>query len=251
MTDTSDMQARSELVEGAEPIRAALRSLLAGASREVLLSVPAEELQAVRAPLERAVDDGVSVLLLLYGDGDPPADIGDVATVARQMGGYVPLTCTVDESVALIAWPWALSAAADDQTASILHNRHVAVAMFGEFIGNYWSTGNEVYVSQPPSLPRTYTTFRGSVLDATLHLRRGSPLRVVCDAIATGGGSDTLRQLTGRALDVRQGFVYPMTNRFPAENGLVLRVAGERTTVGGIGAYRERYEASRVRLESV
>lgn len=50
---------------------------------------------------------------------------------------------------------------------------------------------------------------------------------------------------------MRQSFVYPMTNRFPAENGLVLRVGGKRRTVGGIGAYREGYQAGTVRLEQV
>ena len=193
----------------------------------------------------------MAVLLLLYGDGDPPADIERLATVVRRMSGQVPLTCLVDQWATLLGWPWVLSPSADDNFATFVDSSHICLGLFGEFVGNYWSVGREIHVADPPTLPRTYPTFRGGVLAATLHLRQGSKIRVTCWGKASGGSDEPTTEIAGLGLDVRQGFVYPMTNRFPSENGMVLRVDGERTTVGGVGAYLEDFAAETVRLESV
>ena len=246
-----DYRANIEIIEGPESIREAVRSLLREASREVLLSLPVAEVPTVRETLATAVDDGVAVLVLLYGPGELAEDVSDMATVVRRMEGKVPLSCTVDESRTLVGWPGVLSPASDDEVASLIDNEHAAVSMFGEFVGNYWAMGRELYVAPPPALPRTYEAFRGAVIGTTLHLRQGSQVRVVCEAVPTASSRTETTELTGRALDVRQGFVYPMTNRFPAENGLVIRAGGERLTVGGVGAYRETYAAGAVRLEPV
>jgi hypothetical protein len=109
--------------------------------------------------------------------------------------------------------------------------------------------GHEVHVADPPELPRRYPTFRGGVLGATLHLRQGAKILTTCEVVAKGGEEIPQTEITGLTLDVRQGLVYPTTNRFPSENGMVLRVDDERVTVGGVGAYIEDYAAETVTLE--
>lgn len=223
--------------------------MLSEASREVLLSVPVADLPAVREQLATAIENGVAVLLLLYGEGSVPTDIDDLATVVRRLPGQVPLTCLVDQWATLLGWPWVLSASSDDTLATFVASSHITLGLFGEFVGNYWSMGREIHVGDPPALPRDYPTFRGGVLGLTLHLRQGSKILTTCEVEASGETDIPTTEIEGLALDVRQGFVYPMTNRFPSENGMVLRVDGGRVTVGGVGAYVEDYAAKTVRLE--
>ena len=215
----------------------------------MLLSIPADVVPAVREVLAAAIDSDVAVLLLLYGDGEVPGDIDRLATVVRRLQGRTPLICLVDQVTTLLGWPWVLSTASDDTAATAVESRHITMGLFGEFVGNYWSMGREVHVADPPELPRHYPTFRAGVLGATLHLRRGAEVRTTCEVVAEGGTEVPRTEITGLALDVRQGLVYPTTNRFPSENGMVLRVDGERVTVGGVGAYVEDYAAETVTLE--
>ena len=223
--------------------------MLAEASREVLLSLPVDAVPAVRDSLSAAVDADVAVLLMLYGDGEIPADIDRFSTVARRMSGRVPLLCLVDQRWTVLGWPWVLWPAADDHLATVVESAHITLGLFGEFVGNYWSVGNEIHVADPPELPQHYPTFRGGVLATTLHLRTGARVRATCEVVSAGGEETDVETISGLALDVRQGFVYPMTNRFPSENGMVLRVDGERVTVGGVGAYVEDYAVETVTLE--
>jgi hypothetical protein len=238
-----------EAIDGPDLIRKRLRTLLATAEREVLLSVPISVLPAVRDRLAAAIEDNVAILLLLYGEGDPPADLDELATVARRLPGQVPLTCLVDQWATLLGWPWVLSDTSDDTLATFVDSSHITLGLFGEFIGNYWSMGRELHVAAPPTLPRYYPTFRGGVLGATLHLRQGAKIQTTCEIAASGETDLPPTELTGLTLDVRQGFVYPMSNRFPSENGMVLLADGERVTVGGVGAYVEDYAAETVTLE--
>lgn len=215
----------------------------------MLLSIPVEVVPAVREALVTAIDGDAAVLLLLYGEGSVPDDVDRFATVVRRLQGQTPLICLVDQSATLLGWPWVLSPSSNDTTATVADSRHITMGLFGEFVGNYWSMGREVHVADPPELPRHYPTFRGGVLGATLHLRRGAKVRTTCEVVAEGGTEIPRTEITGLALDVRQGLVYPTTNRFPSENGMVLRVDGERVTVGGAGAYVEDYAAETVTLE--
>ena len=215
----------------------------------MLLSIPVAVVPAVRDALAAAVDSGVAVLLLLYGDGDVPEDIDQLATVVRRLQGQTPLISLVDQEDTLLGWPWVLSASSDDTTATAVDSRHITMGLYGEFVGNYWSMGREIHVADPPELPRHYPTFRGGVLGATLHLRQGAKIRTICEVVAQGGEEIPRTEISGLTLDVRQGLVYPTTNRFPSENGMVLRVDGERVTVGGVGAYVEDYAAETVTLE--
>jgi len=223
--------------------------LLAEARREVLLSIPVAAVPVVRDRLATAIDNDVAVLLLLYGDGDTPDDVDELATVVRRLSGQVPLTCLVDQWLTLLGWPWVLSDSSDDTLATFVDSSHITLGLFGEFVGNYWSMGREIHVDDPPELPRHYPTFRGGVLGLTLHLRQGSKIRTTCKIAASGETTLPETEISGLALDVRQGLVYPMTNRFPSENGMVLRVDDERVTVGGVGAYVEDYAAESVTLE--
>lgn len=238
-----------ETVDGPEAIRERVRSLLAGASREVLLSLPVDAVPAVRDALETAVADDVSVLLMLYGNGDAPTDIDRLSTVARRRSGQVPLLCLVDQRWTVFGWPWVLSPSSDDTLATVVENSHISLGLFGEFVSNYWSTGREIHVADPPELPRHYLSFRGGVLAATLHLRQGARIQTTCSLVSSQADDTDADTITGLTLDVRQGFVYPMTNRFPSENGMVLRVDGERVTVGGVGAYLEDFECESVTLK--
>ncbi|MBX0286325.1 hypothetical protein EGH22_08305 [Halomicroarcula sp. F28] len=238
-----------EAIDGSASIRTRLRALLAEARREVLLSIPVEAVPVVRDRLGTAIENDVAVLLLLYGDGEVPDDLDELATVVRRLPGQVPLTCLVDQWLTLLGWPWVLSDSSDDTLATFVDSSHITLGLFGEFVGNYWSMGREIHVADPPTLPRHYPTFRGGVLGATLHLRQGSKIQTTCKIAASGETALPETEITGLALDVRQGLVYPMTNRFPSENGMVLRVDGERVTVGGVGAYVEDYAAESVTLE--
>lgn len=152
----------------------------------MLLSIPVSVVPAVRDTLAAAIDSDVAVLLLLYGDGDVPDDIDQLATVVRRLQGQTPLTCLVDQVTTLLGWPWVLSDASDDTAATAVDSRHITMGLYGEFVGNYWSMGREVHVADPPELPRHYPTFRGGVLGATLHLRQGAKIRTTCEVVATG-----------------------------------------------------------------
>lgn len=226
----------------------ALRETIDRAEQGLTLSLPLSVLPAVEDRLVAAIDRDVLVLLLLVDAG--PADAPDVeglATVVRRYGSDGPFLCTADYRHGVTGHSWVLTREEfGDKRVTAFTNRNLAHALFGEFLGNYWPLAREVYTAPRDALPRRYTEFRRAVLQAALHLRERDHVTATATVSdGMGGATDTV---TGPVTTVRQSMVYPITSSFPVESTLVLRVDGERVSVGGEGAYLEDHEADAVEL---
>lgn len=221
--------------------------LVEGAAATFSLTVLPGTLPSVRAPLERAIDNDVLVLLLASGhEPVDAAELKGLATVTRRWTGRAPLTCTVDGERGLFAPGSFFAGQRADRPAATTEDSALVHAMFSEFVGNYWLSGAEMATADPTPLPATYENFRHAVVEATLRLRN----RQVVEARVEGRpvGDTGTETVTGTLVNARQSFVYPVTSSFPSETSLGLRTEDGLVTVGGWGAFVEDYEAESVTL---
>jgi len=237
-----------EVVKSRATVLKRIRSLVANAEREVILSIPAAHLPDLRDALADAVDRGVLVLLIVSDAGSTP-DVAGIASVARSWSAGMPTLLTVDSAVGVVAPPEMVRRADSDRQAIVFAQEQLAPVIAGSFLGNYWPAAEEVATADPEPLPAEYDDFRKAVLQTTLHLRAGTPLR------ATVGGritdDDAPVELTGEVVDVDQGMVEPASNEFPVQHSLVVETEDGRVSVGGPGAFVEDVEADLVRLEAL
>ena len=237
-----------EVVKSRATVLKRIRSLVANAEREVILSIPAAHLPDLRDALADAVDRGVLVLLIVSDAGSTP-DVAGIASVARSWSAGMPTLLTVDSAVGVVAPPEMVRRADSDRQAIVFAQEQLAPVISGSFLGNYWPAAEEVAIADPEPLPAEYDDFRKAVLQTTLHLRAGTPLR------ATVGGritdDDAPVELTGEVVDVDQGMVEPASNEFPVQHSLVVETEDGRVSVGGPGAFVEDVEADLVRLEAL
>ena len=237
-----------EVVKSRATVLKRIRSLVANAEREVILSIPAAHLPDLRDALADAVDRGVLMLLIVSDAGSTP-DVAGIASVARSWSAGMPTLLTVDSAVGVVAPPEMVRRADSDRQAIVFAQEQLAPVIAGSFLGNYWPAAEEVATADPEPLPAEYDDFRKAVLQTTLHLRAGTPLR------ATVGGriadDDAPVELTGEVVDVDQGMVEPASNEFPVQHSLVVETEDGRVSVGGPGAFVEDVEADLVRLEAL
>ncbi len=245
-----------EVIKSRVTVIKRIKTLLNEATEEVALSIPYERVSEVEVELRDAVDRGLLVLLVVSGvnpDEVGPAvdptevDFEGLASAVRAWQESMPTMVAVDRASSLVAPTEMIARSNSGKQAIAFTQDQLAPVMVGSFFGNYWPMAEEVYVTDPATLPETYRDFRHVVLQATLHLRAETDLvaRVTGHPVHV----DAPNELNGRVVEVRQGLVHPSNNSFPVENALIVETQSGRYTVGGRGAFIEDFEADTVTLD--
>lgn len=240
-------------VVGVDRIVEQLRTFLDASDQAVVLSFPYARVDRIREHLAAALERGAVVLLLLYGtpergiDADRAAGLGTVVRTSHQQ---LPLVASMDFERGVLAQR-KFHADGSRNEATVFTEWLVSHAIYGEFMGNYWSRSTEQYATDPSPLPLACEWFPQAVIEATLRLRDGRRVAATIDGRPVDGRGDHQR-LRGEVVDTRQGFVDPGVCSFDNQSTLVVR-SDDRglVTVGGLDAYLEAFEAATVTLQRV
>lgn len=236
-----------EVIKSKVTVEKRLQTLIDEAEAELTISVPKATLEAIRPALERAVDRGVLVLLIVSGTTEPPEHADSIASVTRIWRELMPTLVTVDRRLGLVAPAEMLVRSNTGRQAIVFAQEQLGPVIVGSFFGNYWPVAEEVSVAEPNELPATYTDFRRAVFQSTLWLWSESELR----AEVTGRDTQTDEHVTveGRVVEVVQGLVSPTNNMFPVENSLTIETDDDNAlAIGGQGAFVEDIEAESITL---
>lgn len=238
-----------EIIKSRVTVMKRIRTLVAAAEEEIILSVSDDVLSEVADELRAAVDRGVLVLLVVTSvDRDATPSLDGLATVARTWRESMPTMVAADRASSLLA-PAEMSSRSNTGGRAITFTQeYLAPVMVGSFFGNYWPSAEQSYVAEPDDELGSYTDFRHAVLEATLHLRAGTELHAHVRGRTAGSDRDA-EELDGRVVEVRQGMVAPVNNSFPVENSLVIETQSGTFSVGGEGAFVEDFESEVVELE--
>ena len=244
-----------EVLKSPATVHSRLRNQLLDAREEVILSIPYAALSKIEKELEAIVDRGVLVLLLITGtDGENDAiserQLDGRATVVRAWSERMPIMLSVDEQMGMIISYDIISKSSRDERAIVIGHEEFVPILVGAFMGNYWLTADELYMSAPPALPQTYTCFRHAIVDAVLAEREAQLLGLEATVVPANDGGDT-RQISGKVLEIHQSLLRPETSSFPLQNTFVLDTPEGEVTVGGKGAFIEDYQAETVTLRTV
>ena len=243
-----------EVVKSRVTVLKRIRQLLSGASEEVTLSVPASLLSEFEDTLWTTIERGVLVLLLVSGERPAPDlsdQVADTASAVRVWGEFAPMLLTVDRRQGLVAPNEMLVKSNTGKQAIVVDQEQLAPIFVGSFLGNYWPMGEEVYVTDPASLPQTYEVFRHAVLQAELHNRYDQPLVAQVKARPVDS-EDSYQDIEGQIVEIRQNIIQPVTSSLPVENAIFIETEddNERISIGGTGAFIEDYEAREITLSS-
>lgn len=257
--NVTEQEREFEVIKTRTTIMKRIASLLERADEEVTLSIPASLLEEVEDELRATVDRGVLVILLVTGDDAIPADrFAGVASVVRLWGENAPLIVTADRHLGLFAPNEMLRRSNSGKQGIAISQTQLVPIIVGSFFGNYWPMADQVYVTDPEPLPRTYTDFRHAVLQSTLHLEAGHDVAIQAEARPVR--TDDYDTVEGLLVGVRQSLLEPTRDTFAVENALVVERNGDRdqddvaeaddiVTLGGEGAFVEDYETRSVTLE--
>jgi hypothetical protein len=114
----------------------------------------------------------------------------------------------------------------------------------------YWNLGTEVYVADPRPLPATYEEFQRGVIHATLALRAGRPIEAT--AVGRHVRTDDSVTVSGRVINAKQSYIYPISTDIPGQNALVLETQdGNHLSLGGNGAFVEDIEVAELTLREM
>ncbi|TKX56048.1 transcriptional regulator [Halorubrum sp. SP3] len=232
-----------------------LRSYIRAADSEVVLQLPARRLPEIADPLRDARDRGVLVLLSLCGDAAPDAEtapatgapLEGVASTVRLAQPGMPSLLSVDQERGFVSPATMLGWDHDDTRAITFAQPDIAAILVGSYLGNYWPLGEELLVSRPPDLPRTFERFRPAVFTAALHRRSGRSVDAECYLRETGT-EEPFETRRGEVVEVRQNLLAPSSSDFGFENSLRIDFGEETAEVGGYEAFLEEYETKRTTL---
>jgi sugar-specific transcriptional regulator TrmB len=253
-TQTERAGDQFEVIKARQTVRKRIQTLLETAEEEVTISLPASVLPEIRSTLRETVDRGVMVLLLLgtveddVQEADRPESMTSFASAVRSWNALVPTMVTTDQRHGLIAPSQMLTTATSETKAIAITQEQLVPVLVGSFLANYWPVAEEIAVTKPADLPRTYESFRHAVFQIARHLDTGTPLRATVQGQPVGEEAFP-STLEGEVTSVRQSLVRPETSRLPVENRFELVVDGDAITVGGKDAFLEEYEARSVTLE--
>jgi sugar-specific transcriptional regulator TrmB len=247
-----------EVIKSRVTVLKRIREYLAEADRELALSIPQSQLGEIEDELRAAADRDVLGLLIVNTiDADEPVDteaLEGIASVVRLSDQAMPVLLTVDNELGLFAPLEMLLRSNTDNRAIAFTEEQLVPVLVTSFLGNYWALAEEVYVRNPPALPRTFGSFRNAVLAATIYHRDD----IAIEATAVVGPAQNpehvtddeadYETITGRVVETVQGLVEPTSSGFAAEHSFVIERDGERITLGGYGAFMEDYEAQEVTL---
>ncbi len=221
-----------------------MRRAISQAENEIAIAIPEYVYLDIEPVLRSAVERGVLVFLLI-GDIDDIQEhksrFADSADIVRCWNESFPLIYAVDDEVAMIGSTEILSEVHTAEDVVSVKQGHLAGSVLGLLLSAYWPSGTEVHLTDPDSLPKTYTWFRQAILHAFLHQRRGADLSATVET--TDG-----EQITGKITEIRQAFTEPSTNDFTLETSIYIQTDDGEVSIGGPGAFMEDYEAESITL---
>lgn len=227
---------------------------LADATEEVLLSAPLSVVQAVETELRRAQEDGVLVVLLIYGTNESVAgeidyDLEEIGSVVRVWDAEFGFTIFVtDQQTGLVALNRLLSEPEADEYGIVYSDKLIYHLAYGWFMAHPWERGTEWATADPEPLPAAFDDFRHGTFQATLWLRRDREIRVRATA-RPPGGEGQFSEIVGQVVSTRQQFVAPKLSSMFGETTILARTDDGVESFGGLDAYLEDYETRSMTLE--
>lgn len=241
------------IVKSKQTVINRIREHIQEANHEVFLVVPNSVFDQFIEVLTTARQRGVLVLLLLTNENNTAQDESQFASttsIVRSWRADPPILTVIDGNSGVMGEPGIVSSRHGDRQAVVFSQSQVGIGFFGAFISNYWPMGTEVFITEPDTLPKTYSYFRTGVFNATLYWNRDIELEASVDVVDRSSG--TTKQFERMPIEeIRQSVLDPPTSTFPMENSIVLSDNGEHITVGGqdgIGAFYEDYEGTELTL---
>lgn len=238
-------QQKFSIIKSRRTILSNLNDLIDSAESEIVLSLPASVLHRVEKSLEAAQNRDVFCMLLVTEHGDNISIDEDVANIVQTWSAPAPVTLTIDRTDGIVSSADAILNSNSDEYAIYHAEEHIVSSLFDSFIANYWPMGEQIYVGQPSQIPKTYTSFRHAVFDATLHLRDGNTVVAELELRPTQDGGP-FETRTATIVDVKQSIVRPFSNEFPTQESFVVEIDDEQFTVGGSKAFLEDFEAESI-----
>lgn len=242
-----------EIVKSKQTVINRIRERIRDANHEVFLVVPHSVYEQFTDVLTEARQRGVLVLLLLTGEHENIRDgsqFVSTASAVRSWCAAPPTLAVIDGNSGVMGEPGIVSSRHGDRQAVVFSQSQVGIGFFAAFISNYWPMGTEVFITDPDTLPKTYSYFRNGVFNATLYWNNGVELEASVNVVDRE--SETTKQFERLPIEeIRQSIIRPRTSTFPMENSIVLSNDGEPITVGGqdgIGAFYEDYEGTELTL---
>lgn len=242
---TSKQAPEIKMIKSRDTALKHIRSAISDAEHEALIAIPEHVFTEIESELRDAVDRDVLVFLLLgeMKRGETLDQVAGVADAVRYWNASLPFVYGIDDESAMIGDPEILKNPHTGEDAVTVSQRHLTGSILGMYLGAYWPTCTELYVTEPDPLPKTFDWFRHGVFQALLHHRGGTDL---CADIITVDGEE----FSGRVTEVRQAFVEPRTNDYTLETSLFLETEDDEVSFGGPGAFIEDYEAEAVTLRT-
>lgn len=243
-------QQKFSIIKSRRTIVTHLNKLIDSAESEIVLALPAPVLHRVEDALKTAQERGVFCMLLVTEyDGETPID-GSVANIVQTWSAPAPVTLTTDRADGIVSSADAILNSNSDEYAIYHAEGHIVSSLFDSFIANYWPMGEQIHVGPKGPIPKTYTSFRHAVFDATLHLQDGNVVTAEMELRPTQS-EGPFETTTGTIVDVKQSIVRPFSNEFPTQESFVVETDDERFTVGGSKAFLEDFEAQRVSFQQL
>jgi sugar-specific transcriptional regulator TrmB len=232
------------------------RRAIRGASDQVQLSVTPSQFENLRASLEAARRNGVSVRLSINIDPRDPAGLPGTdalaasATEARHRPLPAPFLAIADRTVACFA----PHSAATDRYGVLVEDRIHAYVFHWYFLSCLWEAFEPIYDGRSEDPPLKYVDVRQCIRAIEPLLDDGAVIDAAVEGQYTATGEPV--SLTGRIADVHYAGE-------AVENGSIplIRLAGRATIeldagtetqeIGGWGAILEPIEATRVTIEGI
>lgn len=229
-----------------------IRTMISSAENRVAISLPSEIVTTLEDDLRNAMDDGVTILLLLFGghhgnEAVPDVSLTGVGDVVRYRDNEAPVLVAQDRKTGLVSRRGAMTQPQSQVNAIFFGKSYLERVVFSVLMNTDWILADEVHTRPPDELPHTYTHIRQAVINAALHERAGHSLRA---EVEVRGDSDSERTepLSGDVVGLKQRLVEPTTDPKPGQCSLDVWDGNERRRIGGIHAHMEDYRAYSITL---
>ncbi|WP_231187352.1 TrmB family transcriptional regulator sugar-binding domain-containing protein [Haladaptatus sp. DYF46] len=250
--DTEPRTPELKMVKSQKTAIKRLRDAISKAQREVIVAIPEYIYPEIESELQAAAKRDLLVFLLVQ-------DVDDLEEARNRYTGAADVVRCWSENVlflfatdtqsknhqttqsVLIGDAQLLSGTHDRGDGVAVSEQHLAGSVRGMFFSAYWLAGEEVFVTEPDPLPKTFEWFWQAVLHARLHQKSGVDLWA---NIETTDG----QTISGTVSQIRQALVEPPTNEHTLETGLYIETDAGEVSVGGQNTILEDYEATSVTL---
>jgi sugar-specific transcriptional regulator TrmB len=206
------------------------------------ISVPVRTYETIEAEVTDALADGVTVRLLLSGDGDPP-ELGFPPELSVRFRSAVDTFVAADRSYGI----YASNHPQKDQRPHLITQEATLVQLLQDYTEGIWATSASLQAGG--TLPRCYLDPRRLILDCQAALEAGEPLTATVAGHWTESRSEGV--WTGAIVDYE--LAGPVEREYevapPTIASLTLDIGDKTVTVGGWRASMEDIAATSIHLE--